>query len=217
MSLDAKLRRRLSQVLAASVDDHDTKGPRLVDDAQRLFARAQKFIAMGLVPAEGLDNDALELACYALQFPQRQAKPPTSGKLGRTNLKDRAEQAAELLVSLFQDEVDETLLDRATRVLHEMPHRSPVPDESKLLADAVNLEDFGIIGLLAQMIQLTRGGDGIVQLAEGAEKREQYGYWEARLKDGFHFEPVRQMARRRLDHARQAATLLAEELREDQP
>jgi hypothetical protein len=217
MSLDAKLRRRLSQVLASSVDDHDTKGPRLVDDAQRLVSRAQKFIAMGLVPAEGLDSDALELACYALQLPQRQAKPPSAGKLGRTNLKDRAEQAAELLVSMFQDEIDETLLDRATRVLHELPHRSPVPDESKLLADAVNLEDFGMIGLLAQMIQLTRGGDGIVQLAEGAEKREQYGYWDARLKDGFHFEPVRQMARRRLEHARQAAAMLAEELKEDQP
>ena len=68
-----------------------------------------------------------------------------------------------------------------------------------------------------QMIQLARQGDGVVKLADGTEKREQYGYWEARLKDGFHFELVRQIATRRLDHARAAAKMLVEELKEDQP
>jgi len=214
MPLNAMVRRR-AQNLLRTVDQHDTRGPRLLDDSARLWSRVQKFIAMGLVTAES-DLEALELACYALQLPQRQAKPPTGGKIGRTNLKDRSEQSAELLVSML-DDVDEGLLDRATRLLHEMPHRSPVPEEAKLLADAVNLEDFGVIGLAVQMTQLTRQGDGVVQLAEGSEKREQYGYWEARLKDGFHFPSVRQIAARRLEHARQMAAMLAEELKEDQP
>src|SRR4051812_6577993 len=178
MSLDAKLRRRLEQTLRV-VDDHATQGPRLVDDALRLCNRCQRFIAMRLVGAEP-DLDALELACYALQLPVRQAKAPTSGKFGRTNLKDRAEQSAELLVSLFDADTDENLLDRATRLLHEMPHRSPVPDEARVLADAVNLDDFGMVGLLMQMNQMARIGDGVKQFAEGAEKRDQYGYWEAR-------------------------------------
>jgi hypothetical protein len=91
-----------------------------------------------------------------------------------------------------------------------------VPDEARILADAVNLDDFGVIGLLMQMIQLTRLGDGITQLADGSEKRDQYGYWEARLKDGFHFEPVRKLARKRLEHARQSAKMLLEEMSEDQ-
>jgi hypothetical protein len=215
MSLDAKLRRRVQEVLGI-VDDHDTRGPRLLDDARRLWERIQKFIVTGLVTAEA-DADALELACFALQLPQRQTRPPTAGKLGRTNLKDRAEQSAELLVTLLSDDVDESLLDRTIRLLHELPHRSPVPEEAKLLADAVNLDDFGMVGLLSQMIQLARQGDGINQLLDGAEKREQYGYWDARLKDGFHFEPVRQIARRRVDDARQVAALLIAELREDQP
>jgi len=214
MSLNSTLRRRMQQLLKA-VDEHDTRGPRLIDDAARIWSRVQKFIAMGLVTAES-DLDALELACYALELPQRQAKPPTGGKMARTNLKDRSEQAAELLVSML-DDVDEALLDRATRLLHEMPHRSPVPEEAKLLADALNLEDFGVIGLMDQMIQLARQGDGVAQLADGIDKREQYGYWEARLKDGFHFELVRQIATRRLDHARAAAKMLLEELKEDQP
>ena len=56
----------------------------------------------------------------------------------------------------------------------------------------------------------------MLQVAEGFEKREQYGYWDARLKDGFHFEPVREMAKRRLENARAAARLLLSETQEDQ-
>jgi hypothetical protein len=214
MSLDSKLRRRLEQTLG-TVDDHQTRGRRLLDDAMRLWSRCQRFIAMRLVGADP-DRDALELACFALQLPVRHAKLTITGKFSRTNLKDRCEQAAELLVTHFDSNIDEALLDRATRLLHEMPHRSPVPDEARVLADAVNLDDFGMVGLLLQMIQITRLGDGVSQLADGCEKREQYGYWEARLKDGFHFEPVRKIAAERLEHARLAAKMLLEEMSEDQ-
>jgi hypothetical protein len=214
MSLEAKIRRQLAHTLD-TVDEQGTRGPRLIDDAVRLWTRVQKYIGMHLIADP--DEQALEMACYALQLPMRQAKPPSSGKLGRTNLRERAEQSAELLVTAMTDHVPEELLDRATRLLQEMPHRPPMLEDARLLADALNLEDFGIVGLLEQMIQLARQGDGVVQLGEGLDKREQYGYWEARLKDGFHFEPIRQIARRRLAHARQVAKMLAEELKEDQP
>jgi hypothetical protein len=214
MSLEAKVRKHLAEALEA-VDEQGTRGPRLVDDAVRLWRRIQRFIAMDL--AAEPDVAALELACYAVQLPMRQAKPPTSAKLGRTNLRERAEQAAELLVSLMSDQVnDEDLVDRATRLLQETPHKTPVLEDARLLADAINLEDFGVTGLIGQMTVLIRAGAGIVQLAQGAEKREEYGYWDARLRDGFHFEPIRQIAKRRLVRARQVATMLAEELKEDQ-
>jgi hypothetical protein len=212
MSLDANLKRRLQQLLSV-VDEHGTRGSRLFDDAQRLWSRAHTFIQLKL--AEDVDADAVELSCHALQLPMRQIKLVSTGKLGRTNLRDRAEQSAELLVSLAGQEIDEPLLDRTTRILQEMPHRNPMIEEAKLLADALNLDDFGIIGLLAQTIQLSRQGDGIKQVEEGIQKRDQYGYWEARLKDGFHFEKVRQIAKRRLDHARNAAKLLLAEIEED--
>jgi len=215
MPLDGKLQKRLERALRV-VDDHGTTGSRLIDDAHRLWNRVQKFIGLNLIP-QTTHGDALELGCHALQLPFRQNVVPAVGKLGRTNLKERAEQAAEMLVSQLGDAIEESLLDRATRLLQELPHRSPMIDEAKLLADAVNLEDFGVTGIIQQTVQLTRQGDGLMQVVEGAEKRDQYGYWDARLKDGFHFEPVRQMALRRLENARAAAKLLAEELAEDRP
>lgn len=218
MSVDARLREHVEQALGV-VDDQGTQGPRLLDDAGRLWRRIELFIGMNLVH-EGLDREALELACYAMQLPSRRGKGvPTPGRSGaaRATLRDRAEEAAELLVGIAGEDVDESLLDRATRILQEMPHRSPMLEEARLLADSVNLEDFGVTGLILQTIQIARAGEGVTQLAEGCDKREQYGYWDARLKDGFHFEAVRQIALRRLHNARQLCAVLADELKQDTP
>jgi hypothetical protein len=215
MSVDAKLREYVEQALGV-VDDQGTHGPRLLDDAARLWARIEQFISMKLVH-EGLDREALELACYAMQLPSRRRGKTPGKSVSRSTLRDRAEEAAELLVGIAGPDVDESLLDRATRILQEMPHRSPMLDEAKLLADAVNLEDFGAIGMMVQAIQIARAGEGVTQIAQGCEKREQYGYWDARLKDGFHFEAVRQIALRRLANTRQLCAMLAAELKQDTP
>src|SRR5256885_5131939 len=93
MPLDAKLRQRLEQALSV-VDDHGTAGPRLLDDALRLWQRVEKLAAMNLVPAEGLDRDALELACYALQLPLRRRRTLPTGPQQRSTLRQRSEESA---------------------------------------------------------------------------------------------------------------------------
>jgi hypothetical protein len=214
--VDPKVRQRLLKALAV-VDEHGVVGPRLVDDAQRLFHRAQSFIKMGLIDEASADTDALELACYALQLPMRDSRLLPAGKLGRTNLRERVEQSAEILITTLGKDADDTLLDHTTRLLLQLPHRSPAMPEARLLADALNLDDFGLTGFVLRAIQLGLQGAGMSQIMESTEKREQYGYWEARLKDGFHFDPIKQIARRRLDRARQAHKLLKEELDGDTP
>ena len=212
--LDKALQQHLQKLLAS--DESGAKGTRLADDAQRLWQRAERFLAMNLIPPD-IDRTPLELACYALQLPMRQAKGASAGKLGQTSLKERAEQAAELLIVSVGDRADEALLDRTTRILRELPQKSPRLAEARLLADAVNLDDFGVVGLMLSAMQLARQNAGLSQVAAGYQKRQQYGYLDARLKDGFHFEPVRQIARERLRHAEQAARLLLAELEEDRP
>ncbi len=213
--MDAKVRQRLAKVLGI-VDERGTPGTRLLDDASRLFRRVQALISLGLIPPES-DLDALELAAYALQLPMRDTRLLPTGKLGRTNLRDRVEQSAEILITTLAKDIDDNLLERATRLLLELPHRNPGSDQAKVLADALNLDDFGVTGLVTRITQLGIQGSGISEVHEAAEKREEYGYWEARLKDGFHFDPVRKLAQRRLDRARQVHKLLSEELSGDVP
>jgi hypothetical protein len=210
VQLDGKLRRRLERALNV-VDDQGTLGPRLLENARRLWSRLMHFQSAGLVPG-GLDQESLELCAYAIQLPLRQVRSSARGRNGRSNLRDRAEEAAEMLLAMASADADERLLDRGTRVLYEMPHRAPMLDEARVLADAVNLDDFGMTGLIAMCMQAGHHGEGIAQLSDGLEKREQYGYWDARLRDGFHFDAVRQIARQRLESSRQAARLLKAEL-----
>jgi hypothetical protein len=208
--VETKLRQRVMRALSV-VDEHGTTGPRLIDDAQRLWRLVQSLLQLGLISPDA-DLEALELACFALQLPMRSRENLPAGKLGRTNLRDRTEQAAELLVGAVGNDTPEELIDRVTNILLALPHRVPESEESRLLADALNLDDFGVVGLITRSIQLGRQGDGVAQVAAGNDKRDEYGYWEARLKDGFHFEPIRRMAAKRLENLRKAAKLLDEEL-----
>jgi hypothetical protein len=213
MPLEGELKHRLERALSV-VDDHGTRGTRLLEDAQRFCARIKRLIAKGLIPPE-TDSTPLEIACHALQLPLRTNKPTVAGKLGRTNLRERTEQAAEILVNLAADTGSESLVDQTTQLLMDVHQRRPASEQARLLSDALNLEDFGVVGMVSQSITIARQGGGVLQVADGTDKREQYGYWDARLKDGFHFEQTRAIARKRLENARKAAALLIGELKDD--
>jgi len=89
----------------------------------------QRLLALNLV-APDTDADATELACTRCNCPIAWVRAAV-GKLGQVNLRDRAEQAAELLIGrrwrgrAGGNQIEEDLLDRTTRLLHELPHRSP--------------------------------------------------------------------------------------------
>jgi hypothetical protein len=214
MSLEVKLRKRVEQVLA-SPDERGIRGARLLDDARRVWRNVCHWVDdRHLVSPSQPDRAAMELAAHALQLPFRAREITCVGRYAQVNLRDRAEQSAEELVSELGDEITEPLLERTTELLQELPARTPAHDESKLLADVLNLDDFGVGGLFAQVALLTLLGQGVEQFTEAAAKREMYGYWEARLKDGFHFGPTRELAKRRLARARAVLASLNEELAE---
>ena len=216
MPLDEKLRKCLERALDCGRARAGSPSS-LVADARRRWARLCAWIAQGLIHPDA-DLDALELATLAIQLPLRQPLSSETGIAIRTNLRQRAEQAAEMLLEEIPEKTDDAtsiLLDRVTLLLHELPQRRPNREEARLLADAVNLEDFGLVGLLQQATQIARQGGGIAQIADGLKKREAYGYWDSRLKDGFHFETIRKLAAQRLEHLRTAAALLNGELAEN--
>jgi len=212
MAVPAELTTRLGRALT-STDELGAKGTRLLEDARRLCGRVVHLVSVGAMPSD-TDSAAMQLCCYALQLPLKSPRS-ASAKTARPNLKERAEQAAEMLVEVTGDAGFDSLVEAATQILADVHHKRPVADHSRLLADALNLEDFGVSGMILQAILLARQGQGVSSVADGYEKREQYGYWEARLKDGFHFEVSRAIARARLESARKVAGLLIAELKQD--
>jgi hypothetical protein len=200
------------------VDEVGNRSTRLIDDAQRLWERLGRFLGMGLAPGE-VDRPALQLACFALQLPLKRAAAgrASAGPRGGLNLRERCAQSAEMLLDGFADSYPADLLERTVALLREMPSAAPATVEARLLADAVNLDDFGLVGMVSLALQLGRAGGTPVQLVEAFAKRQAYGYWEVRLKSGFHFPAVRELARQRLERAERVVAELERELKEDEP
>src|SRR5258706_7610667 len=119
--------------LLTVVEAGGVRGLRLIEEGKRLCKRVCQFAHMKLTD-NSLDEDALELACFALQLPARNIKLLTPGKMGQVSLKDRCEQAAELLISTAGDDVEAGLLVRATTILPAVPHRNSKIDEARMLA-----------------------------------------------------------------------------------
>lgn len=187
MPLDLMLRKRVAALLRNDAEGVPTH--RLADDAGRLFARVKLLIARGVVPAETA-LEPLELACHAMQLPARGA--------GRSGPRQQAAEAAELLTSLVGEMVEVVLLEETVRLIEDAAARVPETEPAKLLADAINLGDFSLDGLIAQAMLAGERRQGAAGFLAAYSKRDAYGYWDARLKDGFHFEAVRALAAERL-------------------
>src|SRR5206468_1501130 len=90
------------------------------------------------------DVDAMDLACASLHLASRHPRQSP----GRTppNLRDRAEAAAELLISEFKPMPDDpTLLDRASRILQQLPLRTATSPEARLPTDTALLRDAAVV------------------------------------------------------------------------
>ena len=83
-------------------------------------------------------------------------------------------------------------------ILQEQRHRETKMPEARLLSDALVMEDFGLIGLWNQNRQFHASGKTLEQLLKLWKAQHDYGYWESRLRDGFHYEASRRTARERL-------------------
>jgi hypothetical protein len=89
-------------------------------------------------------------------------------------------------------------LDMVVQILREHRQRDAKLPEARLLADALSMEEFGLIGLWNQNRQFHASGKSLEQLLKLWKAQHDYGYWESRLRDGFHYEATRRAARERL-------------------
>jgi hypothetical protein len=187
--------------------------PPLLLSAHILFRRSLRY-AQRELPEARIDRDALEAASFALMLPFT-VEITKASSMGVMSLSDRCLQAADLLLGAIGSQAPEDLLDRATRILVECPRKGTALAEARVLADAINIEDFGVGGICRSAALLIRPGGPLSQLTDAYEKRDQYGYWEARLKDSFHFNSTRELAESRLSSARDCLQTLIGELQED--
>jgi len=106
--------------------------------------------------------------------------------------------AAETAADQLKDLLPQTDLDAMLRILSEHRRRDTKIPEARILSDALSMEEFGLIGLWNQNRLFHASGKSIEQLLKLWKAQHDYGYWESRLRDGFHYEIARQSAKSRL-------------------
>ncbi len=108
------------------------------------------------------------------------------------------DSAAELAADQLKDLLPAVDLDQMLAILKEQRKRDAKMPESRVLSDALAMEEFGLIGFWNQCRQFHGTGKTPEQLIKLWKAQHDYGYWESRLRDGFHYESSRTAARDRL-------------------
>ena len=106
--------------------------------------------------------------------------------------------AAELASDQLKDLLSQQDLYFMLNILHEHRRRDTAMPEARVLADAVAVEEFGLIGFWNLCRQFHASGKTLEQLLKLWKAQHDYGYWESRLRDGFHYEAARRAAKERL-------------------
>ncbi len=110
------------------------------------------------------------------------------------------DNAAEMAADQLKEILPTADLDLMLAIFKEHRKRDAASPEARLLADALSMEEFGLIGFWNQCRQFHSAGKTPEQLLKLWKAQHDYGYWESRLREGFHHEASRAAARERLAH-----------------
>jgi hypothetical protein len=117
-----------------------------------------------------------------------------------------AEDIKEYSAELVGDRLHGKLPDRQLELVQEIIRRAHDASadlaESKILSDADSLDDVGALGVWRDLRKYVLEGRAIDEAVRAWERREQYGYWETRVRDVFRLKTAQRLAESRLAAAR---------------
>jgi hypothetical protein len=194
----AAIQSAASRVLAPKTPGH-TEPPRYaLDRALRVVRTIDRLAPLANVTFEHLDL-ARAAALYATIAHCGCHAP--AGANGQKLADDHAHNdAAELASDHLKNLLPPDDLDLLARILREHRRRHTDLPEARILADALCLEEFGLIGLWHQMRTFHAQNKSPEQLLKLWRAQHDYGYWDTRLRDGFHYPATRAAAQARLSH-----------------
>jgi len=118
------------------------------------------------------------------------------------------ESSAEIAQEQLAGLADKGQLNRINRIITQSGSDYARLTEAMILSDARDLDDMGAVGVLQDFKHNISRRKGIAGMLQARRNKTRYGYWQARLDRGFHFDSVRKLAEQRL----QAARLFVEQL-----
>lgn len=109
--------------------------------------------------------------------------------------------STQIVSDVLADVITNVRIDKINTIITESFNRFTDTTEAMVLSDGRGLEDLGATGLLGGLRGQIIDGKGISEMVESWNRKVEYGYWQARLKESFRFAAVRQIAERRFEAA----------------
>ncbi len=187
----------------------------LWDRAKRLVRNIEYICRLPEVLEIGSQLDRFCLTAAAYFCDAGLTRPVVSCNNNATSaLPDRSAELAEVLntdrfrhlsTQVVAKKLDSILpaqkIDKINTIIIESGDRLTNMTEAMILSDARNLDDMGLVGVFNEFHRSLVYGRVITDVLQSWKSKIDYRYWQARLKEDFHFEAVRKKASRRLANA----------------
>jgi HD superfamily phosphodiesterase len=180
----------------AVIWEHSVRVARTAEAIAALPEVAESSPDRVAVFAAGLYHDA----GWALQF--REGAVTSLELLLRPTSDIQRELAADWLDERGSRLMAPGALQRAVRAVRQCNDRKTDVVEGRILCDAENLDQIGPQALDLMVRKLLAEGRMMVDLVAAWERQEEYHYWQARIKECFHFAAVRELAQQRWESMR---------------
>ncbi|MHC4636732.1 MAG: HD domain-containing protein [Planctomycetota bacterium] len=122
---------------------------------------------------------------------------------GNRNGENLLESSVHIVEEFLVDVIENSKIEKINKIIIDSGNRFTQRTEAMILSDARNLDDMGAVGIFTEFRYYAIQGKSVSEALKSWERKIDYRYWQARLKEGFRFESVREMANQRLSTAKQ--------------
>jgi HD superfamily phosphodiesterase len=178
----------------------------LFDHSMRVMQVAERLSNCREVRVWRLDRFAMAVAALFHQAAtvrleeERRASAVYAAAL--MSAEDVKEYSAELAGDRLAGSVAARQLEYVQEIIRHTHDATTDIPEAKILSDADSLDDMGALGVWRDLRRNILEGRGIEDAVRTWQRREQYGYWDARLREALRLETSRRLAAGRLGAAR---------------
>jgi len=187
----------------------------LLDHSMRVMRVAERLAACREARAWRVDRFALSVAALFHQAAtvrlDEERRTSTVYAAATMSAEDVKQYSAELAGDRLGSKLPERQLELVEEIIRRAHDDTTDLTEAKILSDADSLDDIGALGVWRDLRRYLLEGRAVEDAIHAWERREQYGYWDARIRDAFYLETSRRLAERRLAGARAFMQQLARE------
>ncbi len=190
------------QALSVPTIKEGTPDRYLIDRSARVLRHCGSIAQLNEVRCVQIDNECLNVAALFRDagFARYANQEDKSARMVLADLTDA--DMRDFSTQVVQEKLTEVLnprqMERVCSIIMESGSRSTRLVEAMILSDARNLEDMGAMGIFNEFRRYVVHGRGASEALASWKRKIDYDYWVARLHESFRFEPIRQLAERRM-------------------